>query len=398
MAGSRDGEAPHAREGSMAQIAQEWTDEAAARERARQEQERLRQQQADAIQQGEAEAAELNKNLEARYWALQRILETGLARQPEIHFDSLKDRTPYPAFVAPPHIAESAPEQSRPAFMPRPITLFGKLFGKQRHARAVARGLQAYQDAYIRREQAERERLKVLDRLAAKHKRGEREHAERLSRQHTEVDEFETRYRSGEAAAISSYCEVVLSASPYPAGCPAAFRLAYAPDSKQVAVNYQLPTFDVIPEESDFRYLKARDEITFSAAKVLERKALYAEVVSGIAIRTMHELFEADTEHHIGVVVFNGYVRTIDPDTGSDIQPFLVAARATRDEMARIDLRRVVPMACLRQLKAQVSPNLSEFQPVSPIVDLNLVHPPPSEHGDIVAELDQQPDLVAISP
>jgi hypothetical protein len=139
----------------MAQHAQEWPDAAAAHERTRQEQERVRRQQADAIQQGEAEAAELNKNLEARYWALQTILETGLARQPEIDFDSLKDRSLYPPFVAPPQLSNAASEASLEAFMPRPITFFGRLFGKQRHARAVSRGLQAYQDARMQREQAE---------------------------------------------------------------------------------------------------------------------------------------------------------------------------------------------------------------------------------------------------
>jgi len=398
MAAYRDRGPRQEREGSMAQIAQEWAEAAAARERARQEQERVRRQQADVMRRGEAQAAELNKKLEARYWALQTILETGLARQPEIDFDSLKDRTPYPPLVAPPHIAESAPEPSLPAFMPRPITLFGKLFGGQRHARAVARGVQAYQDACIRRDEAERERLKELDRLIAGHEQGGREHAEWLSHQHAEVDEFQRRYRSGEPVAIASYCELVLATSPYPEGCPAEFRLVCVPGSKQVVVNYQLPAFEVMPQESDFRYLKARNEIAFSPAKVLERKALYSEVVSGIAIRTMHELFAADMDQYIDVVVFNGYVCTIDPDTGSDIQPFLVTARATRDEMAAIDLRRVVPMGCLRHLKAQISPNPSKFQPVPPIVDLDTVHPGRIDHGNVLAQPDQRPDLVEMTP
>lgn len=382
----------------MAQKAQERAHAAAVRERARQERESLRRQQADAVQQREAEVAELNQNLEARYRALQTILETGLARQPGIEFDSLKDKTPYPRFAVPPHISEPTPEPSPEAFAPAPLTFFGKLFGKQKHARAVVCGSHAYRDACIEREQAERERLNELDQLTADHERGDHKHAERLSRQHAEVDEFERQYRCGEPSAISSYCELVLTASPHPEACPGGFRLAYVPDSKQVVVNYQLPTFDAIPEESNFRYIKARDEITFAAAKVLERKSLYAEVVSGITIRTMHELFAADAEQHIEVVVFNGYVRTTDPGTGSDIQPFLVTARATRDEMAGMDLRRVDPIACLRHLKAQLSRNPSELQPVRPIVDFNMVDPRFVEHGNILAELDQRPNLMEMTP
>jgi len=173
--------------------------------------------------------------------------------------------------------------------------------------------------------------------------------------------------------------------------------LAYIPDSKQIVVNYRLPPFDVIPEESDFRYLRDRDEITFSAAKVRERKALYAEVVSGIAVRTIHEIFAAGTEQHIGTVVFNGYVRTIDTATGSDIQPYLVTARATRDEMAAMDLHWVDSIACLRRLKAQISPNLSELQPVRPIVDFDAVDPRFIEHDTIVTELNQQPNLIEMT-
>jgi len=225
----------------MGRNTQEWTETSVERTRAREEQERLRQQRDNAIQQRDAEVVELNKNLEARYWALQTILETGLARQPAIDFDALKDRTPYSPFVAPPHLSKPTPEPSLEAFTPAPLTFFGKLFGQQKHARRVNRELQAYQDAFIRHQQTERERLKDLEHVTTGHERRDRKHAEKLYRQHAKVDEFERRYRRGEPAAISSYCELVLAASPYPPGCPAEFQLAYIPDSKQVVVNYRLP-------------------------------------------------------------------------------------------------------------------------------------------------------------
>lgn len=350
--------------------ASERAAKAAVRERARQQRERLRQQVTEAVREGERQAAEMNAELEARRSALSTLLLTGLARNPIVDFDSLKDRSSYPSFVTPAHLAAKSVEPRPESYVPAEPNLIGKWFGKQKYERALLDGRRAYETARSQCEAAERLRVAKLDRRREQHEHESRDHAERTERQNQEIDEFKRQYLAGEQDAVRAYCELVLAASHYPDGCPSEHKIRYIPDSKQVVVDHQLPTLDVIPEVGAFRYVKARHDVEPSSAKLPERKAFYAEVVSAISLRTIQELFSADVGARVDVVVFNGYVQTVDPGTGKDSQPYLITAKATRDEMATLDLERVDPMACLRHLDANVSLSPSELQPVQPIVEL----------------------------
>jgi restriction system protein len=375
---------------------------AAARESERiakqRELERVRQQKALTIQQGEAGAAQLNQELDARFTALQSILEVSLGSNPAVDFDSLKDRKPFAPLLPPERLVRPGFEPQIEQYLPDKPNLLGKVFGKQKYEHAVEQAHQTHKEAHFEWEQAEKERNRQLDELRKEHQRKEKKYARQQLGQNREVAEFASRYNLGESAAVASYCETVLQRSKYPEDFPREFRLAYISDSKQVVIEYELPTFDVVPEEVEYRYIRVRNEIGWSTMKIGERRSLYTEIVSAVAIRTLHELFAADVGLHVDVVVFNGYVNTVDPATGRDIQPYLITVRATRDEMSTLDLQRIDPMACLRHLKAQVSRSPSELQPVRPIVDFNMVDPRFIEHGEVLTELDKRPNLMELSP
>lgn len=63
----------------------------------------------------------------------------------------------------------------------------------------------------------------------------------------------------------------------------------------------------------------------------------YQDVVASVALRTLHEVFEADQDNQILVVVFNGcgLCSTVDPATGTDIQPCLISVRVIREHLDR---------------------------------------------------------------
>jgi 2-keto-4-pentenoate hydratase/2-oxohepta-3-ene-1,7-dioic acid hydratase in catechol pathway len=54
--------------------------------------------------------------------------------------------------------------------------------------------------------------------------------------------------RRGDLDAVVSYCSMVLDASRYPPEFPQLFKLAYVPESRQVVVEYQMPTVAVVPQ------------------------------------------------------------------------------------------------------------------------------------------------------
>ena len=109
-------------------------------------------------------------------------------------------------------------------------------------------------------------------------------------------------------------------------------------------------------------------------------------------------MFEADQGGHLEIVVFNGYVQTINPATGRDIQPYLISVRTTKDRFMSLDLSRIDKRACLRNLGAQVSPRPTEMQAVKPIVEFAMVDRRFIEQGDMLATLDARPNLMDLTP
>jgi restriction system protein len=111
---------------------------------------------------------------------------------------------------------------------------------------------------------------------------------------HSKVDEFASDYQSARPAAIIDYCRLVLEQSNYPAAFPKAAKVAYAPESKQLVVEYDCPTIDVVPEIAAYKYTKSKDEVTTTPRPTSQRRALYASVIAQLTLRTLHELFAAD--------------------------------------------------------------------------------------------------------
>ena len=114
---------------------------------------------------------------------------------------------------------------------------------------------------------------------------------------------------------------------------------------------------------------------------------MYQDVVASVALRTIHEIFEADRFAHVDAVCFNGFIKTVKPATGQDIQPHLVSVRTTKEKFLSIDLRRVDKPVCLKNLGAHVSRQPDEAQPVKPIVEFNMVDTRYVDQTDLVSTL-----------
>ena len=111
----------------------------------------------------------------------------------------------------------------------------------------------------------------------------------------------------------------------------------------------------MIPEVGLYKYVKARDEVTEAARPLAQRKALYSSVVAQITLRTLYELFKADRMKHLDIIVFNGYVSSIDRGTGRPVRVCLITVRTSRDIYMQLDLSKVDPLACLNMLNASVN-------------------------------------------
>ena len=197
---------------------------------------------------------------------------------------------------------------------------------------------------------------------------------------------------------IASFFSHVLDTSPYPAGFPNTHRVAFVPESRQLVVEYELPTVSVVPSVKAYRHVRSRNAIEESARPVAQVRALYGQVVAQTALRVLHDLFRADRAGLLETIVLNCYVDTTDPATGQPARPFLVTVRTSKETFEGLNLRQVDPFACLRGLRAGVSRSPHELAPVRPLVEFDMVDPRFIEESDVLSGLDHRPNLMELTP
>ncbi len=173
---------------------------------------------------------------------------------------------------------------------------------------------------------------------------------------------------------------------------------AYSKDSKELVVEFRLPTFDVVPTVSEYKYVKVRDSIEEKPRKPQEIEMCYKSLISCIAIRTMYEVLKSDDASSVLVMTFNGYVVSIDPSTGQTVSPIVISVTTTSDELEKINPRKVDPIRCIQSLSAAVSSSPQELIAVKPIREFNMVDKRFVKEEDIASRLDNRPNLMDLDP
>lgn len=329
---------------------------------------------------GESRAADAvlqQEELEEFIERLENILVDTLSVDDYLDLETIKKPSPsIPAF-SPGELAREEPEPSISKYLPKSLTSIQKLnpFARKKFEEETRKGYQEY-DRALKRYQEIRE----------------------VEEFNSEIDEFRKNLAAADPASVARYFTMVLEASDYPEGFPQRAKLAYVPESKQIVVEYDLPAFEIVPKEASFKYVKTKDEITSTDRPLTKRKALYASITAQVALRTIHEIFEADRTALIDVIVFSGFVNSIDRATGKNARTCLISVRTTRDAFNELDLSKVDPLLCLKRLSASVSPSPDELAPVRPILELNMVDSRFIEEVDVLSTLDQRPNLMDLTP
>lgn len=345
-----------------------------------------------------AETQDLNTELAERLEELREILRHTLTVDDRINFSELRITEPFERFVPPAHLAPGSPPS---AVIPPQPSGIGKFLpgAKSKYEEAVQRAQERYQ-----------EQLKEFNKKEAV-KRGEfatfrKDYEERKAqyeaeavRRSAEVDEFEDAYHRKEVDAVVAYTEMVLARSEYPEeGFPQKFRVAYNNDSKELVVEYDLPESFVVPEITEYRYVKTKDTIESKARKPAEIKQIYRDVIASVALRTIHEVIEADQADAVTMVTFTGIVDAIDPSNGHEVRVPVLSVRTSKSDFAAIRLDKVDMAACLKNLGAQVSTRPDELQAIKPIIEFDMVDRRFIEQGDVLGGLESRPNLLDLSP
>jgi len=197
------------------------------------------------------------------------------------------------------------------------------------------------------------------------------EHEKNLEQYNKDIWTLKSQYENFEKAAIEEYCKLVLSRSEYFFKFSKDFQIEYYSDTKLLALDYQLPTIDVVPELKEEKFIKSKNEIKVSLITEKQRNDSYERLLYAMIIRTIHEIFEADTIDAIDAISMNGWVTTLNKATGHDETRCIVTISAKKEEFSQINLANVDPKECFKNLKGVGSSRLSELVPVAPVIVLN---------------------------
>ncbi len=130
----------------------------------------------------------------------------------------------------------------------------------------------------------------------------------------------------------------------------------------------------------------------------MARRGGWVRALAQVTLRTLYELFRSDRMKCLDMLVFNGYVASINKGTGQTARTCLVTVRTSRDVFTGLNLSQVEPQACLAVLNASVSENPSELTPVRPVLEFSMVDPRFIEEIDALSGLDQRPNLMELTP
>jgi restriction system protein len=347
-----------------------------------------------------AEVESQNEQIDHVVSSLSQILIDGLQRDPSIDFDALHIAPRYPSL----DLSDLAPTRTAPDwadFVPEKPGLVAGLMPwvKGSYEKRLSASQRAFDEAKRRFDEHELTRHAAIQERHDEHA-VKREAAKRESDEHNStVDQFRDAFKDGDSEAVASYFVLVLGSSPYPDDIPQTAAAQYQKESKQLIVAYDLPPYEsLIPTQKAFKYVKTSDSVTEMPRPESQRRALYTDVVSQIVLRSIREIYAADSGSHVDTIVFNAYVNAIDRGTGKPIRPCIITVRTSRDIFDNLDLEHVDPAACLKALNASVSKSAAELAPVRPVLELNMSDPRFIEEDDVLSTLDQRPNLMDLSP
>ena len=159
------------------------------------------------------------------------------------------------------------------------------------------------------------------------------------------------------------YIGIVLSNSVYPDAFPVRYEHNFGLPNRELRLTVTVPQPSDVPSVKEYKYVKAKDEITATLLPLKTQKDRYAGAVHQVAVRILHEIFEADRSGKIHSIALALGTEAISPATGlSETIPLVIVA-ADRETFRRFDLTNVVPRATLDHLGAAVSKSPFDLTP-----------------------------------
>lgn len=174
------------------------------------------------------------------------------------------------------------------------------------------------------------------------------------------IDLMKAEYLEKRPHSIIENCDLVLNNSKYPDYFPKTYELDYNPERQLIIVDFCLPQIESLPRTKSVKYVKTEDNFKETSISNTALNQLYSNVIFQVAIRTVHEIFEADIVNAISTVCFNGYIE----NNGIE---YIISYQADKETFNKLNLKGLDCKETIKNYKGKFSTKLTKVEPLMKI-------------------------------
>jgi restriction system protein len=313
----------------------------------------------------EADVESRNLELAQVFDEIDSLLDATLDVDDYVDLDTLRKTAEHPHFDMKDLETPIPPPEPVPNFTPpaAPSGLKG-LFGKKKHQLAVEeaaashkRAAKEWDTAVCLHAELESERVSKLKKEKSRYASECALREVEVEENNKAVDKLKTDLSYGSNDAVQEYVSIVLGNSVYPEHFPISHEFEFETSTAELQLRVLIPSPEIIPMTKAYKYKKSSDEITETKLSQKVCKDRYSEAICQVALRSIHEIFEADRLGLIKTISLEVGTITIVPSTGINDFILFIATGAERESFLQYDLSNVTPSATLEHLGASISKN-----------------------------------------
>lgn len=183
----------------------------------------------------------------------------------------------------------------------------------------------------------------------------------------------------------------ILLRNPLPTFFFRVWKIKYDEDSKIIQVDFSFPDY----KDEDIVIGKTVGYKDKYASPTAKRK-IVKETLYSLIIWVGHVLSSRLNDFNVEQIAINVDQYWFDPATGKQVNGVIASVLGATEYFRSLNIEKVDPIACMRQLKGVTTPSLENQSPIRPIFDLNMDDKRVVDSKDIDGTLEEGENLAAM--
>jgi restriction system protein len=210
------------------------------------------------------------------------------------------------------------------------------------------------------------------------------------------IDAMRRAISTGEVPIANAALEVLLRRVPWPVSQPSAPRAFMNSADRLLVIDIALPAPNYLPSVKAVTYTPRTKSLSEKPLTKSEADALYQSLAYQYVLAIPFVIFTEILPALVDTIVVNGWVTSVDAQTGHDVTACILSVSVRRSEWEGINLSRVDPKECFRGLKGIGSTQLRNLTPVPPIMRIDTSDPRFVESREVLDGMDSAQNLAAM--